>query len=77
MSESTSGGTFHICTFILNEGPRECTESEYRCDNLRCIPSRWICDHDDDCEDNSDERDCGAYCLDATSYMFSLLFLMW
>ncbi|XP_048340432.1 low-density lipoprotein receptor-related protein 2 [Sphaerodactylus townsendi] len=39
-------------------GPRECTESEYRCDNLRCIPSRWICDHDNDCEDNSDERDC-------------------
>lgn len=39
--------------------PRTCTESEYRCDNLRCIPDRWVCDHDNDCEDNSDERDCG------------------
>lgn len=43
--------------------PRSCTESEYRCDNLRCIPTRWVCDHDNDCEDNSDERDCGKWSL--------------
>lgn len=53
--------SYAVCIAILIEGPRECTESEYRCDNLRCIPSRWICDHDNDCEDNSDERDCGMY----------------
>lgn len=39
--------------------PRECTESEFRCDDQSCIPSRWICDFNNDCGDNSDERDCG------------------
>ena len=39
--------------------PRECSESEFRCDDQSCIPSRWVCDHTNDCGDNSDERDCG------------------
>ncbi|MEQ2208193.1 hypothetical protein XENOCAPTIV_018969, partial [Xenoophorus captivus] len=38
--------------------PRSCTESEFRCDNAQCIPGNWQCDHDNDCGDNSDERDC-------------------
>lgn len=52
-----------VCVWLtlscVSAGPRACTESEYRCDNLHCIPDRWVCDHDNDCEDNSDERDCG------------------
>lgn len=47
------------CVLCFLSAPRACTESEFRCDNLRCIPDRWVCDHDNDCEDNSDERDCG------------------
>lgn len=48
---------------VLPSAPRSCTESEFRCGNLRCIPDRWVCDHDNDCEDNSDERDCGKWRL--------------
>ena len=39
--------------------PRPCSESEFRCDGGLCIPGTWVCDHKNDCGDNSDERDCG------------------
>ena len=47
---------------------RECSESEFRCANNKCIPNRWRCDLDDDCGDNSDEMNCSGFqckvCLD-------------
>lgn len=48
-----------MATWLSFSAPRECTESEFRCDDQSCIPSRWICDQNNDCGDNSDERDCG------------------
>nr|CAD7412023.1 unnamed protein product [Timema cristinae] len=40
---------------------RECSESEFQCNNQKCIPNRWHCDHDDDCGDNSDEISCAGF----------------
>ena len=38
---------------------RACSESEFRCDNHKCIRGHWKCDHDNDCSDGSDEKNCG------------------
>jgi hypothetical protein len=50
-----------MATWLSFSVPRECTESEFRCVDQQCIPSRWVCDQENDCGDNSDERDCGNY----------------
>lgn len=37
----------------------ECESDEFKCDNGRCITIRWICDQETDCDDGSDEANCG------------------
>ncbi|KAJ8403984.1 hypothetical protein AAFF_G00343340 [Aldrovandia affinis] len=32
-----------------------CAESEFMCQNRQCIPKHFVCDHDNDCGDGSDE----------------------
>jgi len=40
-----------------------CNSGEFKCANgKKCIDSSWICDGDNDCGDNSDERGCGVVC---------------
>ncbi|XP_045116249.1 LOW QUALITY PROTEIN: low-density lipoprotein receptor-like [Portunus trituberculatus] len=33
-----------------------CRDHEFLCDGNRCLPKRWICDGDPDCEDGKDEK---------------------
>lgn len=39
-------------------GTNTCQPTYFHCDNGKCIPGRWQCDYDNDCNDNSDERNC-------------------
>ena len=38
---------------------RTCTESEFTCQNAKCIAKIYACDGEDDCGDTSDEHNCG------------------
>ncbi len=44
------------CSVVSNA--TACADNEIRCANLRCVRATWKCDHDNDCGDMSDERDC-------------------
>ncbi|OWF39268.1 Low-density lipoprotein receptor-related protein 2 [Mizuhopecten yessoensis] len=35
-----------------------CPANLFRCDNGLCIPREWVCDHEIDCSDKSDEKCC-------------------
>lgn len=38
------------------------TETEFTCQNRQCIPKHFVCDHDIDCSDGSDESpECGEW----------------
>jgi hypothetical protein len=35
---------------------RTCSAGEFVCNNTACVPMRWVCDGDQDCDDGSDEE---------------------
>lgn len=37
----------------------QCTSSEFKCADGTCIPIRWKCDQEQDCDGGEDEHDCG------------------
>ena len=44
--------------------PRVCRQNEFMCANGICILDRWVCDHDNDCGDMSDEpSNCSMFLL--------------
>ena len=49
-----------------------CSSTQFTCDNGRCISASWKCDHDDDCHDMSDERNCCKMNL-----FLELFFFLW
>lgn len=46
---------------FFTETTASCSETEYACSSGRCIPARWQCDREQDCDDGSDESEdiCG------------------
>jgi hypothetical protein len=46
--------------FCLSVWPL-CKDDEFRCDNNQCLPTKYRCDLVEDCEDGSDEINCGLY----------------
>ena len=43
-----------------NSHPVKCSENEFLCRRDKvCVSARKKCDHHQDCDDNSDEEDCG------------------
>ena len=40
-----------------------CDSDQFTCSNGQCITGTWVCDKDEDCDDGSDEVDCGKFCF--------------
>lgn len=45
---------------LLSEG-LNCTSNEFQCSNSKCINLNLRCDDKKNCDDGSDEIDCGKY----------------
>lgn len=39
-----------------------CSRGTFQCDNGRCVANGFKCDGEDDCLDNSDEKNCTSKC---------------
>ena len=50
--------TTYQCTFP--PVPTGCSEQQFQCDNGQCIEAKRTCDRVNDCDDSSDEKDCGT-----------------
>ena len=55
--------------FYLHLG--SCDLSQFRCNNGKCIEKEFICDSNNDCEDNSDESQTDGALCGKLNYSFS------
>lgn len=49
-------------SLFLDCSPRNCSESEFRCKNGKCIRGSMVCDGEFQCDDKSDEEGCKPHC---------------
>lgn len=49
----------HCSSMFSSSAYATCKGNFYTCPSGRCIHQSWVCDGDDDCEDNADEAGCG------------------
>lgn len=51
-----------------------CKEPDFfRCTNKKCVSTAFLCDGQDDCGDNSDERRCENFKVITDDYLFGFL----
>lgn len=50
-------------------------EHKFKCNNGHCIAASYVCDQEDDCEDNSDELNCREHFADLVKFLsFCVIF---
>lgn len=60
----TDGNPVHL---MLPTDYPQCGVMDFKCKNKQCIPSLYVCDGDDDCQDKSDEQFCEQICANTSS----------
>ena len=63
----------YFSEYIDGLSQQNCSSTYFTCasGSLFCIPLKWRCDDDFDCEDGSDEAGCGTYSSFYNSYGFN------
>lgn len=63
--------TLYLCSDSTTaENPLVCSEARFKCRNGRCVDRSFLCNGQDNCQDNSDEE----ICLTTAGNVFFLLF---
>lgn len=60
MTKSTNQAFFCSLSAVISLAQR-CNAGLFSCHNGMCVPQRYVCDHDDDCGDRSDELNCSMW----------------